>query len=622
MNAKERKLVGLKMIGLAFAMLIVTGTMLYAQAIPIRFGLDNVESMTPGPPYASPWVFDGDDSGFITHDGSPFTYSMAGDYMWHYHAYQFFYSTDNPGIPAMDPTSSWCIEENLGFVDNINGFRVEFQQFALTGFQHANLVNPGAPWATAGEAGDIRTYTGGLGLIYQDKGDGMGEQLVLRVKDCVLRVQVHYPNAAQMQTQVPWWQDSIGSGLPTTVEGWGTVDTDNSAIAWAATFANPAVDNRIDFLMNTSDPVIQGNYGYYDFELGLQGSEHAIAQMVDEIPMGIFPLVVSYPQLDLELQFESALGGGPLQELNDLTVFYTMDNPQGNFPAQITGVLPRYWQFNTTLGEFNTAITFDLSGMDLGNSANWQIMRKGDLENDWQVWADFTILDANHIRANNVTAFSEWTVGTTEEETLPVVLSSFTATNSALGQVNIAWTTQSEANVHGYRVFRNFSDNYAEAQQVSSLIEGTNTSNQQHYTFLDTDVEALSSYYYWLQQMDLGGSSNLYGPIMITLSGDPENPETPGPELVTAIRGIFPNPGSFVTMDYALAKSSPVTVKVYNLRGQLVKHVYQGSQDKGIHYLQWDGRDDKGQHCPSGLYFFELSSGSREIERAKLLLIK
>jgi hypothetical protein len=604
-------------------LLCFMGTVLSAQVVPIRFGLDNVESMTPGPPYASPWVFDGDDPAFITHDGNPFTYSNDFLYNYHYYAYKFFYSTDDPGIPAMDPTSSWCIEENLGYVDGVAGFRIEFQSYVLTGFQHANLINPGAPWSVAGQAGDIRTYTGGVGLIYHDKGDGNGEQLVLRVTDCVLRVKVHYPNTAAMQLIVPWWSTDIGSGQPTTVEGWGTVDVLNSDPNWAATFANPAVGNRIDFIMDSVDPVIQGNYGYYDFNLGLQSAPNAIDQANVIIPIDPFvPILIDLPQLDLQMQFNDAVGGGPLEELNDLSVFNTQDVPVGNFPGAILSVLPRFWQFNTTLGSFSTDITFDLTGMNFGNPANWQILRKSDLENDWLPWGDITVIDANHIRANNVTAFSEWTIGSTEDVTLPVELSSFTAIASAQGFVSLAWTTQSESNVHGYQIYRNSSESLSEAILVSNLIEGTNTSSVQHYTFTDAEVETANTYYYWLQQLDLSGAEHFYGPIMVTLTGEPGDPEIPVPVLVTGINSIFPNPGSEVTLDYALAKDSNISVSVYNLRGQMVKRLFAGFKNQGSYFLQWDGKDANGNSCPSGVYFFELNSGNGDKQRAKLLLIK
>ncbi|MDD4805836.1 MAG: FlgD immunoglobulin-like domain containing protein, partial [Candidatus Cloacimonetes bacterium] len=52
---------------------------------------------------------------------------------------------------------------------------------------------------------------------------------------------------------------------------------------------------------------------------------------------------------------------------------------------------------------------------------------------------------------------------------------------------------------------------------------------------------------------------------------------------------------------------SEVEIKIYNLKGQLVKHLYAGSQDKGDQVLAWEGCDDRNQALPSGVYLLRLS---------------
>ncbi len=69
-----------------------------------------------------------------------------------------------------------------------------------------------------------------------------------------------------------------------------------------------------------------------------------------------------------------------------------------------------------------------------------------------------------------------------------------------------------------------------------------------------------------------------------------------------------PNPFSeLAVISYQLEAKSEVEIKIYNLKGQLVKHLYTGSQDKGDQVLAWEGCDDRNQALPSGVYLLRLS---------------
>lgn len=615
------------MVVLLLAVLTLIGNKLLSQDVPITFRIENVESYL-GDPVTTPWMFDNDDPGFITHDGNPFTYSPVGFYFHHNYAYKYFYSTSlvrPPNNPAK-PYDSYCIEENLAYVDGVGGFRVEFDDYILTGVNKVNTENPGAPWNTIGESGDSRVYTGGTGRIYYNDGDG--EDLVLTVENCVLRVLVHNPSALQMQIYFPAWQNNVGTGAGAFAEGWGIVNPALSDPAWVNTFADAEVDNRVEFLMSSFDHVIQNLYGYYSFDFGLRAAQNALNQGNALVPLGfVDPQLIDFPLLDVNFSFTDLVGGGPLADQSNLDVFLFLTAPDAAFPeasipAAIKKWISQYWQFTTTLSSFNTSIVFDLTGLNFGDSDLWQILRKRTFSDEWELWGDITILDDNRIRANNVSGFSEWTVGSTEDNTLPVVLSSFTATYDAEAFVNLAWTTQSEANVSGYYVYRNQSTEYNTALLVSNLIEGTNTSNQHSYNFSDLDVEPDLTYYYWLSQEDLSGENTVYGPVSIVTHASPDPNDITIPEIITTIRNVFPNPGRNMSIDFTLAKTANISMTITNLRGQLVKHIYQGTKEIGEHHLYWDGTTDKGIRCASGIYFVEMRGAKAEPIRKKILLIK
>ncbi len=81
-----------------------------------------------------------------------------------------------------------------------------------------------------------------------------------------------------------------------------------------------------------------------------------------------------------------------------------------------------------------------------------------------------------------------------------------------------------------------------------------------------------------------------------------------------------PNPfGQFTTIDYQLPRAGKVSLKVYNIAGQLVRTLVDGSQASGFHVARWDGRDERGREIAAGVYVARLdacgSSAARKLIR-------
>lgn len=84
-----------------------------------------------------------------------------------------------------------------------------------------------------------------------------------------------------------------------------------------------------------------------------------------------------------------------------------------------------------------------------------------------------------------------------------------------------------------------------------------------------------------------------------------------------SITSIFPNPfNSSTAIDYTLAQPGEITLSVYNLLGQQVATVYEGTQEAGEHSMVWDASD-----FPSGVYFARLEAGGIS-ESMKMVLLK
>jgi hypothetical protein len=62
-------------------------------------------------------------------------------------------------------------------------------------------------------------------------------------------------------------------------------------------------------------------------------------------------------------------------------------------------------------------------------------------------------------------------------------------------------------------------------------------------------------------------------------------------------------------------------VLVFSVDGRLVRGLYNGSVDPGLHILTWDGCDDRGRRVASGVYFVRVRTGEHVATR-KMLLVR
>ena len=207
------------------------------------------------------------------------------------------------------------------------------------------------------------------------------------------------------------------------------------------------------------------------------------------------------------------------------------------------------------------------------------------------------------------------------DATLPVELSSFTANINSQGGITVMWATQSETGVNGYYVNRATVNNLSEALRISSLIPASNTSQQQVYVYNDNELYEPGTYYYWLEIQDIDGVVSYYGSRSVTFGGNGNN-GTPEIPLVTGIRSIYPNPfNPSATIMYELEQPANVNIEIFNNRGQIVRSFNFGQQEKNRYKLLWDGTDNSGSACGTGIYFIKMKAGKETFVK-KAALVK
>ena len=251
---------------------------------------------------------------------------------------------------------------------------------------------------------------------------------------------------------------------------------------------------------------------------------------------------------------------------------------------------------------------------------------------DWYCWLNTPgglIAGANPIQAANFYIFEDVNfdakgdvvVIINDNSTLPVELSSFTATLSAQNLVSLMWITQSETGVSGYYIYRGIDTNASTAQIVSPLITATNTSTTQSYVYVDSEIFETGTYYYWLQNVDIDGTTDFHGPIRLDYVAG-QNNGTPNIPVVTELKNVYPNPFNPIAfISYSLTENNPVAIKIYNNRGQLVRVLDNAPATAGNHRIEWNGMDNSGNACSTGLYLVRMTAGNKTFTQ-KVVLVK
>jgi len=205
------------------------------------------------------------------------------------------------------------------------------------------------------------------------------------------------------------------------------------------------------------------------------------------------------------------------------------------------------------------------------------------------------------------------------EETLPVELSSFTATQSGMNSVRLLWVTQSETNLYGFKIYKSYKEELAQAQMLNILINATNTSQLQVYVYVDEEIYSSGIYYYWLEVINLNGYSQFKGPISVNVVHPEGNQDIP---LITGIDSIYPNPFNPGTwLSYSLEEMTNVKLEIFNLKGQIVWNKVIPNQAAEHYRYFWDGKNFAGNNCTSGIYFFRLTTNKSNYI-AKMILMK
>jgi hypothetical protein len=84
----------------------------------------------------------------------------------------------------------------------------------------------------------------------------------------------------------------------------------------------------------------------------------------------------------------------------------------------------------------------------------------------------------------------------------------------------------------------------------------------------------------------------------------------------------LPNPfNPSTTLRFSLPADGRVSLRVYDVRGALVRELVDATLARGDHRTTWDGRDAAGRALASGSYFARIAAGGR-IMTTRMLLVR
>ncbi|HVP39805.1 MAG TPA: FlgD immunoglobulin-like domain containing protein [Candidatus Saccharimonadales bacterium] len=115
------------------------------------------------------------------------------------------------------------------------------------------------------------------------------------------------------------------------------------------------------------------------------------------------------------------------------------------------------------------------------------------------------------------------------------------------------------------------------------------------------------------------GSGNRFCP-------DPVSPVAVGEPQSGVVNALFQNtpnpfrPTRATTIRYSVARTSPVTLKIMDVAGRVVRTLVDGSKLAGVYTATFDGRDTRGMALASGVYFYRLKIGDFESNKKMLML--
>lgn len=189
-------------------------------------------------------------------------------------------------------------------------------------------------------------------------------------------------------------------------------------------------------------------------------------------------------------------------------------------------------------------------------------------------------------------------------EPLPVELTSFTAAYKN-SQINLNWKTSTEVNNKGFDVEKKV--NEGEWSKIAFVQGYGNSNSPKDYNYSDKELFAGGSkFQYRLKQIDNDGTFSYSDVVEVEIVPDQYE-----------LSQNYPNPfNPTTTIRFSLPQATQLKITLYNMLGEQVKTLAEGTFETGYHKIVVDAAS-----LPSGTYIYRLES-SDFVQVKKMILLK
>lgn len=99
--------------------------------------------------------------------------------------------------------------------------------------------------------------------------------------------------------------------------------------------------------------------------------------------------------------------------------------------------------------------------------------------------------------------------------------------------------------------------------------------------------------------------SNDGNPVELSINGSALIPDN------YVLNQNYPNPfSSSTTISYDMPETQKVMIRIFDVRGRLIRTLTNEEQNAGFKSVVWDGKNDDGKTVSAGIYFYQMYAPS------------
>jgi hypothetical protein len=187
----------------------------------------------------------------------------------------------------------------------------------------------------------------------------------------------------------------------------------------------------------------------------------------------------------------------------------------------------------------------------------------------------------------------------------PVAFANVNAARAGEG-IEIRWNLAADEPIIGFNVYRR-----GDGGETEIRLNNDGPLAQTQRSYADPNAEPGVTYRYSVAAVMPDGTELRSPSVKASMDA-----------YVTRLDQNHPNPFNPTTqIGYQVATDGQVTLKIYDVKGALVRELVDGVQSAGVYTVAWNGTNNAGQAVSTGVYFYRLTVG-KFVQTRRMVLLK